>query len=169
MRKNTLLDTKGFLLMETLLVSLTIAGVLVYMYVQFSSIQDSYHRLYNYNSVEGLYHTEAIRHYLLVNADDAFFSRIDSNKVLKLTSSNSYLSTSDIWTTLWNDLGIDDLYVTVIQSGISEQVIDKNASFAPFLKTIDNSDSGSEYQILVKYNDGTFATVTFSKSSRVGD
>ena len=45
MKKNVQLDKRGFLLVETLLVSLTIASILLYMYVQYSEITNSYKRL----------------------------------------------------------------------------------------------------------------------------
>ena len=64
MKKNRMFDTKGFMLVETLLVSLTIAGILVYMYSQFSTINSSYQRLYSYNNADNVYQVGAFREFM---------------------------------------------------------------------------------------------------------
>lgn len=67
MKKSVSLSNQGFMLIETILVSLTVTGILIYMYVQFSTINDSYRSLSRYNTVEGLYKADVVKQFLLVN------------------------------------------------------------------------------------------------------
>lgn len=164
MKKITQLDTRGFLLMETLLVSLTIASVLLYMYVQYSRILDSYHRLDHYDTVESLYRTEVVKRYLLENAKASFFTDING-KVIEITSSgNSTLTDVNGWTTLWNDLKLSKLYIVAKNADISSV----DGSFKNFLNSHSSSESTGKYEVVAKYNDGTFAAVAFDKFSGSG-
>ncbi len=160
MKKNVQLDKKGFLLVETLLVSLTIASILLYMYVQYSEITDSYKRLNRYNSVENLYRTEKIKQIILVNATDGFFNELDSKGVLK---DPAIINMNE----LKSDLEVQEIYVTSPEKSFFESITDDN--FQAFLNTIPE-DEKDKYQIIVNYRSnnskdtiGTFAIVSFER------
>lgn len=160
MKKNTRLDTKGFLLMETLLVSLTIAGILLYMYVQYSRITDSYHRMSRYNSVEKLYRTANIKRSLMIN-EDTFYAKVDRGTngktgIYLVTDSDFQLTGSQ--NTIKADLEYDKVYI--VKGSAKLETVD--ASFGPFLKTLPKVDDNT-YQILVKYQDNEFAAVTLKE------
>lgn len=154
MKKNTRLDTKGFLLMETLLVSLTIAGILLYMYVQYSRISDSYHRLARYNSVENLYRTGDLKRLLVIEDEDSFYATVDAGMtvngkkiagVYKLSATNfNGTSTNNPLT----DFNVVEAYIIKGNADLASV----SSSFSAFLKTIENDDN---YRIVVKYNDGS--------------
>lgn len=154
MKKNTRLDTKGFLLMETLLVSLTIAGILLYMYVQYSRISDSYHRLSRYNSVENLYRTGNLKRLLAVDDEDSFYANVDAGNsingkkvagVYKLNSANfNAINGADPLT----DLNVVEAYVIKGNADLTSV----SPTFGPFLKTIEENED--VYWLVVKYNDG---------------
>ena len=48
-------NSNGFMLAETLIVTIFVAGVLIFLFIQFSSLSKSYEESYIYNTVEGLY------------------------------------------------------------------------------------------------------------------
>ena len=48
-------DNKGFVLLETLMVSTFIIVVLIYLYIQFSSIKQSYSKSFKYDTISSLY------------------------------------------------------------------------------------------------------------------
>ncbi len=159
MKKNVQLDKRGFLLVETLLVSLTIASILLYMYVQYSEITNSYKRLNRYNSVENLYRTEKIKQIIMMNATDTFYNNLDKN-------TNGFLT--DIpgidMNALKNDLEIKSIYITSPSQNFFDKITDSN--FKAFLNTIPEEEK-TKYQIIVNYRGGdeigTFAIVSFKK------
>ena len=51
MKKNE----KGFVLLETLIVTTFVVSTLIFLYTQFSNIKTSYDASFRYNTVEGLY------------------------------------------------------------------------------------------------------------------
>ncbi len=156
MKKNTRLDTRGFLLIETLLVSLTIAGILLYMYVQYSRITDSYHRLSQYNSVEKLYRARCIKDFLANSSADVY-SLVDRSGGIYKIERGSKIGTLSFNDNLWNqDLNLSLLYIVKGNVDIGSNKID--SSFVPFLKTL-SEVSDDTYQLLVKYTDGSFASV----------
>ena len=60
MKKNS---NKGFVLAETLIVTTFVAGILFFMFVQFTSLSKNYNDSYKYNTVEDLYALRNIRDY----------------------------------------------------------------------------------------------------------
>lgn len=163
MKKNTLLDTKGFLLMETLLVSLTIAGILLYMYVQYSRITDSYHRLSNYNSVEKLYRAGNLKKLLIIGDEDSFYNEVDVGMyppnsykekikgVYKLENIN--FTTNN--TKILDNLDVEGAYIVKGDADLTKV----DATFGPFLKALPTVGK-DDYQLIVKYKDGEFAAIT---------
>ena len=175
MKKNLSLDNRGFLLMETLLVSLTIAGILVYMYVQYSSIGNTYQRFYRYNSLENVYRVETIKKYLIFTSGDSFYSKLDNGEVVELTKDSNV---GNLWTNLWNDLKISKVYVIRVNQGITtdqyqalkDKITALDSTFGPFLKTLaplSVKDAEYTYQVIVRFgydaNQYTFATQHFKK------
>ncbi len=177
MKKNVQFDNRGFLLMETLLVSLTIAGILVYIFVQYSAIGDSYTRLYRYNTVNDIYHADALKRYLVENAPTAFYQDIDSGTVKNLSSA----AVGSLWSSLLSDLGVTGFYMVKVEKGttaeefqaLKEKVIAVDSTFRPFMNTvalpkIEEEDTGTTYQIFVKYGSTPslfrFAAISFQMS-----
>lgn len=166
MKKNVQLDTKGFLLVETLLVSLTIASILVYMYVQYSKITDSYKRLNHYNTVESLYRTDVIKQIIEMNATAEFYSSLGSNP-LQITGGISSIPGVN-FSNIINDLQIESLYVVGPSCNFFSNNVLKNGGYGPFLNTISESEQG-KYQIIVRYKGinsddlGSFAIVSFQE------
>ena len=160
MKKNVHLSNRGFLLMETLLVSLTIAGVLVYIFVQYSSIGNSYTRLYRYNTVNDIYQVDAMKRYLVANAPTTFYQELDAGKVENLTSE----ALGSLWNSLLSDLGVTGFYMVKVTDDMTsekftelkEKIITLDSSFRPFMNTVSlpkkkEDDGGTLYQIFVKY------------------
>lgn len=166
MKKNTRLDTKAFVLIETLLVSLTIAGILLYMYVQYARITDSYHRLSRYNSVESLYRTSNIKRILLMNVKKPFYDKVKSGSGIYQITRETKIEGSSIslpeWREFWDDMDISILYITKGNANLNNL----EASFSPFIKTI-STDDGASYRIIVKYGDGNFATISFKEATNI--
>ena len=63
MKKNN----KGFLMVETVVVSTFVMFVLIILYIQFSSLLINYKKSYTYNTVSNIYNLSAIKDYLIEN------------------------------------------------------------------------------------------------------
>ena len=70
-------DNKGFMLAETLIVTVFVAGVLIFLYIQFSNLSNSYDQSFQYNTVEGLYALEDVKKY--IETDSSIKKYINSN------------------------------------------------------------------------------------------
>ena len=154
--------------METLLVSLTIAGVLVYMFVQYSSISDNYQRFYRYNSVEGVYKAGVIKKFMLETGTEALFTALDSG-VVEINGSSAYFS-DGLWSQLSTSLGLSKMYLMKVKDSvdIKEEIGRKDSTFRAFLDTIAiPKESAAEediYVLVAKYNDKSFSSIAFTRT-----
>lgn len=169
MKKSIHLDHKAFVLVETLLVSLTIAGILLFLYVQYSRVTDSYQRLSRYNTVESLYRTNNIKTVLLKKANDSFYNMIDNQKIQEINDTTTIqgLGTLGVF---FDDIELEKLYITTGNITFNELNNKLDSSFRLFLKSITIEEMSGEhiYRIFAKYKDGTFATISFN-SGRGGE
>ena len=70
MKKNS----KGFMLIDTLIVSITVSAILIYLYFQFASVNDSYIKNFRYNTVPGLYAGADIKENILYNGKSNIYT-----------------------------------------------------------------------------------------------
>lgn len=183
MKKERYLDVKGFMLVETLLVSLTIAGILIYMYAQFSTINDTYQKLYNYNTTNGLYHTDVIRQFMLMYTTDTTSSNIYigtngliNKKAINITNCNFDSSLNYSTRSYCSDLvkEIDAKHIILTwddfnnnsnKNAIINLLSDKKdkANMEKFLKQIKSTNDGM-YRIIIVYKNGEIATLLYDFS-----
>jgi hypothetical protein len=167
MKKNRYFNTKGFMLVETLLVSLTIAGILIYMYAQFSSINDTYQRLYRYNTTEKLYHTDLIRQFML-NYTDGTESSIYGSAARKIVrNDSSIVSSKDYFNALFDE--IDAKYIILTHDNltpanktaiISATNPEEKRAVEKYLELIVSTNE-SKKRLIIIYNDGSIATLLY--------
>lgn len=85
MKKNC---QKGFMLVETLVVTTFIAGVFIFLFIQFSNLNKSYKTSFKYDTVEGSYALRDILDYL--KGETRFTTNINS-----YMSSNEYIDITE--------------------------------------------------------------------------
>lgn len=78
-------NTKGFMLLETLIVSTIILSTLIFLFVQFTNIKSSYEISFKYNTVPGLYLAKELSDFLVENEIESFLS----NELSKVNSENN--------------------------------------------------------------------------------
>ena len=61
------IDNKGFMLLETLVVSAFIISTLVYLYIQFSNLKGNYEKSFVYDSIPELYSTKQVNDFINSN------------------------------------------------------------------------------------------------------
>ncbi len=154
---------QGFMLVEALIMSIVIIGVLVFMYIQFQNISRSYDKSFHYNTVTGLYITNEIKVYLDSN------SYLDTIKdTVKTYTDKCYDITNYTSDASWASLKQEGKIKTILicyyendddlkgkrRVGLSEKFND----FINYIKKEKNT-----YRILLEFEDDTYA------SFRLGD
>lgn len=163
------LNNSGFSLVETLVVTIFIATVLIFLFIQFSNLNSSYEDSFKYNTVEGIYALEDIRDYLEIDSQ----YEIIENKL----SSKDYIDISDcsVFTDLTycqklfeyeniariivvnNIANYEGLFETAV--GYKIKLEDE---FLDFINQINNQGS-EKYRLIVKFNNDTYATIRFGE------
>lgn len=165
MKKNRMFDTKGFMLVETLLVSLTIAGILVYMYSQFSTINSSYQRLYNYNTTDTIYQIGAFKDFMVrYTKGNSIYSGLDA-KVIGCHSLNLETQDDEYCNMLYDSIAPELIILTKGQYN-TDTILSKvtnaenKAVIKKFLSTVEQGSSTS-YRLIILYDDDRVATVQY--------
>ena len=148
------------MLAETLIVTLFVASVLLFMFIQFTNLNKSYNESYTYNSVEDLYSLKNIREYI----------KGDLNAISYINTNVTYqdfldISKCDIFTEkqyclkLFELENIDKIIVTTNKVNYD---LFKNykLKFKNFISKIEKQGN-EKYRIIVSFNEGTFATIRF--------
>lgn len=173
MKKESYLNTRGFMLVETLLVSLTIAGILIYMYSQFSTINDTYQRLYNYNTTERLYHADIMRQFLVnytVKTDSIYTVTVNNNKAVDIKNCSFVTGNDrtycDLLVTAMDVkkiiLTYDDFKVSDRAEKILNQIAEEDRGLVKnYLKQIESVNE-NKYRIIVLFKDDTISSLTFA-------
>ena len=153
---------KGFMLAETLVVTAFVAGVLIYLFIQFTNLSNNYNDSYNYNTVEGLYSVRNIKNYILSDSEalmqlknnlsidnyidmtdcSIFSEQLYCSKLLELENVNKIIITTNLF---------DKELFSVYDSG-----------FKKFVNKID-AEGNEKYRILVEFNNSTYATIRFGE------
>lgn len=162
MKKNS----KAFMLLETLIVSISISGILVFLYLQFTNVNNSYIKAYNYNSVEGLYTAGDIKENIYINGKDSIYTAVNSNKFVDLTNcSSTYFNNVDYCNGLNEIANVKTVLITKNNLGDLKSLLSNNTNITKYSETIREfvyriSDQSEGYQIIVEYKDKTAAAVT---------
>ena len=80
---------KGFMLVETLIVSTLVSTVIIVLYLQFSNVVKNFNNDFNYNSVNNMYATQNIKKMIMNDNNGIFYT--DLKKIL---DDNIYNQTS---------------------------------------------------------------------------
>ncbi len=164
MKKNL---QKGFLLIEALLVTLTVSGILLYLYFQFSNINNSYNLTYRYNTVEDIYAVSDLKTLFLSTSTEESRTQlqtdVDSNLIKEIMcSSSTYWNPGSVCSKLYNELNIQHVYVTkadLTDLSKSDDLKKYSETFRTFVSHT-NYDSSIGYRIIVEFNNQRAATLT---------
>ena len=165
MKKNRMFDTNGFMLVETLLVSLTIAGILVYMYSQFSTINSSYQRLYNYNTTDTIYQAGAFREFMMRYTEGSSIYSGLGAKIISCSNLNLETANAEYCNMLYD--AIDPELIILTKGQYDADTVLSNVTNAEnktivknFLNTVEQGDSNS-YRLIILYKDDRVTTVQY--------
>ena len=148
-------NNKGFMLVETLIVTTFVAGVLIFLYIQFSTLNNSYNNYFDYNSTEKLYALEDIKNYI---QNDSNISNIPN-----LIKDSGYIEITDCEIFIDKNFclklleleDINKLYLihnNILSTTLSMEDIDA-LNFFKATKSTNNSI----YILIGKFNDGSYS------------
>lgn len=171
------LNNRGFLLVETIVVSAFALTVLIILFVQFKNLINNYNLSYKFNTVEGVYNLNTIKTYL----DENQSSETQLNSLLKSETTKNYLEIIKNGSCTVNSLGLalGDFCDKLAQAGNFKTVIYTNSdvtalkgyvlkinpnsviseNMKTFIRRIDKETSKN--RLIAEYKDGSFATITY--------
>ena len=154
------MNKKGFMLAETLIVTTFVASVLIFLFIQFSNLNNSYGKYFIYNTTEGLYSLNQVKIYIQSDSDfmDYIEEHVNQNSYLNITDC-SLFTNPDYCLRLFNLIEVDKVYVLYNSSSYNSINLDSK-SVTEFVKSI-NTPGTDTYRLVASFNDGTFATVRF--------
>ena len=161
MKKNS----KGFMLIDTLIVSITVSAILIYLYFQFANVNDSYIKNFRYNTVPGLYGGADIKENIIYNGKSNIYTDVASNTFVDLSNCPAtYYNNTDYCNVLYTALDVKKVIITKSSladiKNLMKQATNVNNYDETLRELISKSpDSTSGYQVIIEYNDSTASIV----------
>lgn len=171
------MNNKGFLLLETLVVTTFTVAVLTYLYIQYVSLKKNYNKSFSYNTVPGLLHAKAIDTFF---NDSTFYTNIifdlttGSNKYIELASNNicntSYFSSKQtLCNNLINDAKVKTIIITKTDLSQTINVLKTNNPYSndllKYIKSIKIPVENAKYVLVFEYSDKTFANILIREAA----
>lgn len=160
-------NQKGFLLVETLVASIFILGSLVFLFVQFRNVNQSYQISFKYNTVDALYASENLKKFYLNDNFENMAQLYRTNKLKYIdltTCPSSMIKEVSYCQKLIEILDVKTVLFTDSDTNYIDKVLETSSiepSLKRFIKYIKNDDEGVllKYRLIVEMNDGTFASI----------
>lgn len=168
-------SNRGFMLLETLIVSTVILGTLIFLYTQFTGIKTSYDISFKYNTIPGLYHSKQITTYFEDFGYQTLSDNLDNSNTgfINITANTSYFeigSDINLYKNLVKEIKAktilfvnDDL--VFLKEYLANTNDDLSGIFSEGLKDFilkTTTDSTNQYRVIIEFNDNTYATVIIS-------
>ena len=157
------MNNRGFLLVESLVVTTFVLTVLVFLFVQFKNLFNSYENSYDYNTVEGIYNLNTFKNYL--TSPDVLSVSMNGNYTV-IFEGTSCSNVNSFNNDVCNNLGKAMNLKTLIYLDESklDSLKDSNdsiftSSYKDFLKRL--KEQSNDVRLIGQFNDGTYATITY--------
>ena len=159
MKKNS---TRGFMLAETLVVTTFVAGILIYLFIQFTNLSQNYNDAYSYNTVEGLYSLRNVRNFIIkdTSALTSIDDIIESDGYVEITDCTKFTE-KNYCLKLFELENIKKIFIT--NNNFDKELFStSNEGFKKFIRKIKSQDN-YKYRILAEFNDSSYATIRFGE------
>jgi hypothetical protein len=159
MKKNL---NNGFVLIETLIVTTFVSGVLVFLFIQLSTLSNNYDNSYKYNIVEDLYALRNIKNYLSSDASSliSIKTEVDEKGYVEFTDCSMFTEEKYCLKLLELE-NIKTIFIT--KNYVDESLFNNyNDGLKQFIGKI-NGEGENKYRILAEFNNSRYATI------RIGD
>lgn len=168
------IDKRGFALIETLIVSIVVAGILTYIFIQFSTLKRNYNISFKYDTVEGLFSLQDIENYINTLSDETkqeyIINTVNNKGYLQIYLENDeYIDNVEGAFSLFNAGASADNYAIklfstleiekfiIIPSNYDLNNLDLVPDIMKYLKIIKKKPS-DRYRIIAKYKNNSIAS-----------
>ena len=154
--------SSGFMLVETLIVTTFVSGVLIFLFIQLATLSNNYDNSYKYNTVEDLYLLRNIKDYILKDSNslNVIKSEVDDKGFVEITDCSMFLEIN-YCLKLLELSNIKTIFIT--QNYIDKTLFNNyNDALKNFINRI-NGEGENKYRILAEFNNSRYATI------RIGD
>lgn len=159
MKKN---NVKGFVLAETIAVSVVIMTSLVIVYTQFVALNNSYKTSFQYNNVNSLYIANNIKQFIKNDNFSKLVNNLSNSQYLDITNCSNDIfkeflycellfDNMDVKTVLFTNEDIKKLKENIDSTSFSQEM-------KSYIKKINNS-IGNNYRIIIEFNNNQFVTL----------
>ncbi|MDD3392801.1 MAG: hypothetical protein PHE54_04605 [Bacilli bacterium] len=156
----------GFMLAETLIVSVFVLTTLVVIYAQFRMINSSYSYTFKYNTVNNIYLTDELRSYLNEDITSDLLNDLESvdEKFIEISYCQSkYINNTNYCNNLFDILEINQVLITKDDLTNLKEALKTtrylDEKMISFIDTIKYDGLDNTYRIIVSYQDGTYASL----------
>ena len=166
---------KGFMLLETLVVSMFVMGVLIFLYVQYNTISTNYEKNLAYNNTNDMYALNTIRAYLLqenLNKLKLELFNAESNYIVIYKDScvDVNIENKEYCEQLFNKLNVKTLLLTKenlknlineLDNDIANKTLAKelNHNFVNYIKTIRYDGEVQNHRLIAEFTNGSYASL----------
>lgn len=162
-------NNKGFVLTEVMILSTVVIGLLVFIFIQFKNINRSYQYSFKYDTVQDMYLANNIVNYI----NDSDFNNLvsflssSSNNYIDITGCDvSYFTVASYCESLFEKTNVEKVIFTYEDTSmINTSNFDESMKL--YINSIATMGKNDDYRIIVKFNDGTFTSMRFNKSSSI--
>ena len=153
-------SSKGFMLVETLIVTIFVSSILIFLLIQFTNLSNNYDKTYDYNKVEDINSLKNIIYY--IENDQNAFSYIQStvtyNNYLNITNCDIFAE-KEYCEKLFELENIKKIIVST--NKVNYDLFKKHdEKFKIFVNKIKN-EGEQKYRLIASTNNNTYVTVRF--------
>lgn len=156
------MNNKGFILAETLIVTTFVAGILIFIFIQFTSVSQTYEDSYKYNTVEDLYALEDIKNYILsdIGAIKFIDESINPDKIIYITNC-SIFTNEDYCKKIFE---LEEIEQIIVSNNYFEpnNISVSDEEFSSFIKKIKGTEK-QKYRLIASFKNHTYATLRFGE------
>lgn len=154
-------NNSGFVLLETLIVTVFISTVLIFLFVQFNSLNNNYETSNKYNQVEDLFLLNNFANY--IKDDWSLYEKIENTDSYLNLSNCENFTHHDFCKKLIEKEEIEILLALPNKFNKSD-IIDFDDDMLDFINKI-NPTGKEKYRLIAKFTDGNFATIRFGENN----
>ncbi len=157
MKKN---NNKGFMMLETLVVSVFVITILTYLYIQFINLKSNYSVSFKYDTINDLYKSQEIDEYISTNVG---YKKLITSNDMEIYFNNKcnlsyFSSTQDYCNELMDKLEVTTSLLikpTTDIDGINDKY---GKELKKYIKAIAGNNTNN-YYIITEFEDETFSSI----------
>ena len=162
-------NNKGFVVTEVLILSTVIIGVLIFMYSQFKNINRGYQYSFKYDTPEGMYLANNIVNYINEGNYDKLVELLNNTQEGYIDITECNIDNSNLISyceALFQKSEIEKIIFTEENlEKIKQNMNNFDNDLKNYINQIKTTNEQNDYRIIIKYIDGTFASMRFNKGN----